>query len=95
MKLLSHDEIKFGMDELPGWNFIDNHLEKEFVLTDFAGALTFVNKAGAKAEEMNHHPDIFIHSWNKVKFILSTHSEDGVTELDMTLSKKIEAISKL
>ncbi len=38
---------------------------------------------------MNHHPDIFLHSWNKVKITVSTHDKGGVTENDFQLAKKI------
>ena len=31
---------------------------------------------------MDHHPDIDIR-WNKVVLVLSTHSEGGLTQLDL------------
>ena len=61
-------------------------------MKDFSEALSFVNKVGTFAEEMGHHPDILMHSWNKVKITVSTHSEDGVTEKDFQLAEKIESI---
>ena len=54
--------------------------------------MDFVNKIGAIAQKMDHHPDIFIHSWNKVKISNSTHSAGGVTQNDFDLAKKIELI---
>ena len=51
-----------------------------------------MNKTGSIAEQMNHHPDIFIHSWNKVKITISTHSEGGVTNKDFQLAEKINQI---
>ena len=45
-----------------------------------------------EAEKMDHHPDIFIHSWNKVKITISTHSAGGVTQNDFDLAKKIEKL---
>jgi len=41
---------------------------------------------------MDHHPDIFIHSWNKVKITTSTHSEGGITKKDFQLAEKIEGL---
>ena len=61
-------------------------------MKDFKSALEFVNKVGAEAESMDHHPDILMHSWNKVKISVSTHSEGGVTEKDFKLAGKIEGI---
>jgi 4a-hydroxytetrahydrobiopterin dehydratase len=69
-----------------------NQIVKQFQFKDFVSALEFVNKTGTLAEEMNHHPDIFIHSWNKVKITISTHSEGGITIKDFQLAEKIEGI---
>jgi 4a-hydroxytetrahydrobiopterin dehydratase len=42
---------------------------------------------------MDHHPDILIHSWNKVRITVSTHSAGSVTEKDIELAGKIEKIA--
>ncbi len=47
-----------------------------------------MNRVGALAEQANHHPDILLHGWNKVRLTLSTHSEDGLTEADFTLARR-------
>ena len=92
MSLLTQDEITKNLSSLSGWKQEGKHIEKLFQLKDFAEALTFVNKLGAEAEKMNHHPDIFIHSWNKVKITISTHSEGGITKKDFQLAEKIEGL---
>ncbi len=92
MSLLSKEEIKIYLASLSGWMQEENQIEKQFQLKDFAEALSFVNKLGAEAEKMNHHPDILIHSWNKVKITISTHSEGGITKKDFQLAEKIEGL---
>lgn len=92
MTILSPQEIETKLKKLSGWTAAKNELSKEFERGDFLSVLTFVNKIGVAAEELNHHPDIHIHSWNRVKFILSTHSEGGITELDFALAQKIEEL---
>ncbi len=92
MALLSIDEINSKLGNLTGWNYSDNHIHKEFKLKDFISALDFVNRIGTEAERMDHHPDIFIHSYNEVKISISTHSEGGVTEKDFSLAGKIESL---
>ncbi len=92
MNALSKQEIEKMLGDIPGWKFADNNIGKEFLLNDFKSALAFVNKIGNEAEKMDHHPDIFIHSWNKVKITLSTHSAGGITQNDFNLAKKIENI---
>ncbi len=89
MKVLSENDINEKLKELTGWIFRDNSIIKEFRLKDFKSALAFVNRIGDEAEKMDHHPDIFIHSWNKVKITISTHNDGGVTQNDFNLAKKI------
>lgn len=44
------------------------------------------------AEKMDHHPD-WSNCWNKVSIQLSTHDAGGiVTEKDVELSQKIDAL---
>ncbi len=92
MTLLTQAEITNNLSSLSGWIQEGNQITKQFQLKDFAEALSFVNKVGAEAEKMDHHPDIFIHSWNKVKITISTHSEGGITKKDFQLAEKIEGL---
>ena len=94
MTALNQDDIRSGLIRLDGWFFLNNSIEKEFKLKSFSDVLAFVVKIGIEAEKADHHPDIFIHSWNKVKIILSTHTEKGVTEKDFNLAKIIDDIRK-
>jgi 4a-hydroxytetrahydrobiopterin dehydratase len=92
MLLLNKPEITQKLNELNNWILEENQIAKQFQFKDFAEALSFVNKVGAEAENMDHHPDIFIHSWNKVKITISTHSEGGITKKDFELAEKIEGL---
>jgi 4a-hydroxytetrahydrobiopterin dehydratase len=92
MAVLKHEEIISRLKNFSGWNFVNNQIEKEFSFENFAEALAFVNKVGLIAESLDHHPDILLHSWNKVKITVSTHSEGGVTEKDFNLANKMEEL---
>ena len=92
MSLLNKDEIIKNLSSVSGWVQEENQIVKLFQFKGFAEALSFVNKVGAEAEKMDHHPDIFIHSWNKVKITISTHSEGGITKKDFQLAEKIEGL---
>ena len=75
-----------------GWQVIDeHHLEKTYRFDDFRSALAFTNKVGALAEEVNHHPDIYL-AWGKVKIILWTHKIDGLTESDFIFAAKTDQV---
>lgn len=72
------------------WEVKNEHeLEKLFKFPDFTQALDFTNKVGAVAEEIGHHPDIYL-TWGKVKITIYTHKVDGLTENDFVLAAKIE-----
>ncbi len=58
---------------------------------DFAGALAYVNQVGELAEEANHHPDVDIR-WGVVVLRLATHSAGGLTERDLSLAARIDAL---
>lgn len=74
------------------WNIVDKVLTKEFEFDNFLEAVEFVNKISVVAEKMNHHPDLLIHSYNKVKVMLFSHSENKVTDKDYELSKEIDKL---
>ena len=54
--------------------------------------MAFVNQVADGAEEANHHPDILVHGWNKVRLTLTTHSEGKLTDNDHAMAERIDAI---
>ena len=75
-----------------GWAVIDgHHLEKEYSFKNFAEALEFTNKVGVLAEEIFHHPDIFL-AWGRVKITIWTHKIDGLNEADFIFAAKADAL---
>ena len=94
MSKLSQKKIKSNLSKFPGWNLEEDAIVKQFKFKDFIEALSFVNTIGLEAEKMDHHPDILIFAWNKVKITISTHSAGGVTDKDFSLAQKIEERKK-
>lgn len=94
MSVLSNDEIKNNLKNLSDWSFENNQIQKDYILNDFLSAIKFVEQIANIAEEIDHHPDLLIHNWNKVKIMISTHSEGGVTEKDFVLANRIEGLYK-
>ncbi len=92
MTTFNEREINQYLEKISGWKYANKQIEKEFQFKDFKEALNFVNKVGETAEGMDHHPDIFLHSWNKVKITVSTHSANGITKNDFELANKIESL---
>jgi len=74
------------------WKTENNKLVKEFEFMNFVQAVDFVNKIVPLAEGTNHHPDVLIHSYKKVRIELITHSKGKITEKDYDLADKIDKI---
>lgn len=74
-----------------GWRREGEVLVKEVDGGDFAGALAYVTRVGALAEAAGHHPDIDIR-WRTVTLRLTTHSAGGITEKDLALAQRIDAM---
>lgn len=74
------------------WKREGESLVTNLEFKDFAESMTFVNQVANKAEQANHHPDIDIR-WNKVRLVLSTHSEGGITQKDLDLARSISLLA--
>ncbi|TDI96805.1 MAG: 4a-hydroxytetrahydrobiopterin dehydratase [Deltaproteobacteria bacterium] len=89
--LLSEQDIMQNLSSLDGWEQSGIEIEKQFKFKNFIHSIGFVNKVAILAEKADHHPDILV-QYNKVKLVLSTHSEGGITEKDFSLANEIENI---
>jgi 4a-hydroxytetrahydrobiopterin dehydratase len=75
------------------WTRDGQSITREWTLADFAAAMAFANRVADAAEAANHHPDILVHGWNKVRLELSTHSEGGLTESDFAMATTIDGVA--
>lgn len=66
-------------------------ITKRFKFDDFLGAMAFVDKMAALAEEQGHHPDFCVH-YSQVDVTLWTHAVEGLSENDFILASKIDAV---
>lgn len=64
---------------------------KSYRLKDFNAAFGFMARVALVAEQMNHHPEWF-NVYNKVDVTLTTHDAGGLTDKDISLAKKMDAI---
>jgi 4a-hydroxytetrahydrobiopterin dehydratase len=93
MAILSDPELTERLGERPEWSLEGGEITRELKLPDFAAAIAFVDRVAEVAEAANHHPDILVHGWNKVRLTLSTHSEGGLTEADFRLAAEIDRLA--
>jgi 4a-hydroxytetrahydrobiopterin dehydratase len=92
LTLLGEDDIKKKLKEHEGWRHREDCLVKSYDRGDFKGAVEFVSKIVAPADEMNHHPDVAI-AWSQVEVSVTSHDEGGITEADFELIGKIDELA--
>ena len=92
MARLTDDEVAAGLATLPGWERSGDEIAKEYRLGNFRDSVAFVVRLSYEAEAANHHPDLDIR-WNRVRVVLSTHSEGGITAKDLDLAAAVEALA--
>jgi 4a-hydroxytetrahydrobiopterin dehydratase len=91
MAALADADIEQRLAGVSQWRREGSAIVRDLQLEDFAAAIALVERVAELAEAANHHPDILVHGWNKVRLTLSTHSEGGLTEADFELARKIDA----
>jgi 4a-hydroxytetrahydrobiopterin dehydratase len=92
MTVLTDQEVEVRLAD-GEWSRDGQAIVREWTFGDFGGAIAFVNRVAETAEAANHHPDILVHGWNKVRLELSTHSRGGLTEADFELAARIDLLA--
>ncbi len=88
MEKLSPKEIESHLSLLKGWEEINNTLLIKYKLSSFMEVMSFANLVSDRSENIDHHPKIII-DYDTIVFELSTHSEGGITSLDIQLANFI------
>lgn len=94
MSLLGDSDIQQRLADVIDWRIGEqSEIVRDFAFADFAAAIVFVNRVAEVADARNHHPDILVHGWNKVRLTLSTHSQGGLTDADFQLAAQIDGLA--
>jgi 4a-hydroxytetrahydrobiopterin dehydratase len=88
--ILSDEQLEQFLIELAEWRIKDEKLFRVLRFKDFNKAIEFMNQVAITAEAMDHHPE-WSNVYNKVEIYLVTHSEDGITQLDIDLAREIDS----
>ena len=88
--LLDAHMIEDALTNLPEWTGGPEHLTRTVKLTDDQHA-EVERRIMVSADAMNHHPDIE-RTDDETRFVVTTHSEGGVTELDIALASEINTV---
>lgn len=76
-----------------GWALVEGRdaIAKTFTFKDFNAAFGWMTRVALVAEKMDHHPEWF-NVYKTVKVTLSTHDAGGLTDLDVKLARKMDAL---
>lgn len=90
--LLTEDELKTELANLPGWEVRDDWLRREYKTPGFGHTMMLANAIGYVAEAAWHHPDLSL-GYAQVIVKLQTHRVRGITWSDIDLAKRIEEVA--
>ncbi|MGE5944398.1 MAG: 4a-hydroxytetrahydrobiopterin dehydratase [Flavobacteriales bacterium] len=91
MNTLSEEEIRMKLLRFPDWDYYDDAIHAEFEFENFKDCFSAMSRIAFECEALNHHPD-WSNTYNVLTISLSTHSANGVTDLDFKLAEAIESI---
>ena len=85
------DEIAAALSGLPHWSGDGDGIHRSVELPSFRDAVSAIVSIADVAEEMDHHPDVDLR-WRTLHLSLVTHSAGGVTQNDVDLARRIDAL---
>ena len=87
---VSDNETILLLEEIEGWNLIDDgikKLRKEFSFSNYSDSVEFTNKVARMADQENHHPQIIL-NWGKVIVLWWSHKIEGLHQNDFICASK-------
>ena len=83
-----------ALASLPGWTTTPGRdaITKTFYFKNFNAAFGFMTRVAMVAEKLDHHPE-WSNVYAKVEVVLTTHTADGVTDLDIKLAQTMEQLA--
>lgn len=89
-------EAKEYLANLPGWELSADgkSISRTYVMRWFMDAIELIQKIAEVAESEDHHPDIHLTGYRRLRIDLMTHAIDGLSENDFILAAKIDSLPK-
>lgn len=94
-KALDAAKVKEYLPLTPGWvvDADSKGISREFVMKNFLAAVRAIGQIAEIAELENHHPDIHLTGYRKLKIYLTTHALGGLSENDFIVAAKINTLT--
>ena len=90
---LTQDALMAALATLPEWKVVADRpaIRRSFHFADFSAAFGFMARAALEAERADHHPE-WTNVYNRVDVVLTTHDAGGVTDKDIALARRMDAL---
>ena len=94
---LTTSEVQDYVQGVPDWHIGEDgkSIFREFVMKDFVAGVQLIDLIAQIAEAEDHHPDLHLTGYRKLKVELATHSIDGLSQNDFILAAKIDQLPKV
>ena len=89
--VLTDDELKSALADLPGWEVREGWLRRTFNTPGFPHTMMLAQTIGYLAEAAYHHPVLKI-GYAFVTVLLQTHRVKGITWSDIEFARKITEV---
>lgn len=93
-KPLQAQRIAEYLRQTPGWTVASDEksISREYTMKNFLAAVEAIRRIAAVAEAENHHPDVHLTGYRKLKIVLTTHALGGLSENDFILAAKVNEL---
>ncbi|MBI3999859.1 MAG: 4a-hydroxytetrahydrobiopterin dehydratase [Candidatus Omnitrophica bacterium] len=93
---LSSAEAGEYLARLPEWVLAsdEKNISREYVMKNFIAAIQLIHQIAEVAESEDHHPDLHLTGYRRLRIDLATHSIGGLSLNDFILAAKIDQLPK-
>ena len=89
---LTPHQTQEWLQQVEGWQLTEDgkSIFRKLTLKHFVEAVALLNQIAELSESEQHHPDLHLTSYRKLRIDLTTHAIDGLSENDFILAAKID-----
>lgn len=93
---LPRTQARKRLARLAGWKLTakGKSISKLYIMRDFSAAIAIMETIHPIAQAEDHHPDLHLTNYRRLRIVLSTHKVGGLSDKDFILAAKIEALPK-
>jgi len=90
-KPLTATQARKSLKSTPGWHLINDGkmIYREFIIQDFMAAIDLIDRIGEIAQEDQHHPNIHLTDYSKLRIELTTDDVGGLSQKDFIQAGQI------